>query len=165
MISEIFLDMDGVISDFKKRYKEVFKADPEEDYNAKTKKRKVLHQKRFREFIYDGEFLNLEPMEDLQIGLDYIKSLNLPTCILTSTATEEYIHILGEHKKLWLNKYNIPYNVVLVPGKRLKYYYSKSNRLLIDDTLSTVESWILNGGFAIRHLNWESSIEQIKEFL
>lgn len=165
MIIEIFLDQDGVLSDYKKRYKEIFKADAEEDYFAKDKARKVLHQERFRKFVQSGQFEDLEPMPDLQIGLDFIQSLNIPTCILTSTATEEYIHTLGNQKRNWLKKHNIPYNVMLVPGKRMKCYYSKPNRLLIDDTLSNIQGWRLGGGYAIHHKSWEETISEIKELL
>ena len=165
MIIEIFLDQDGVLSDFKKRYKEIFKTDAEDDYYTKDKVRKVLHQERFRKFVQSGQFEDLDPMPDLQIGLDYIRSLNIPTCILTSTATEEYIHTLGNQKKNWLKKHNIEYNAMLVPGKRMKCYYAKPNRLLIDDTLSNVEDWRRRFGYAIHHKSWEETIIQMKEFL
>ena len=51
MISELFIDQDGVLADFKKRYVQLYKSDPETDYNAPNKKRKELHQKRFHDFI------------------------------------------------------------------------------------------------------------------
>lgn len=164
-IQQIAVDMDGVLSDFRSKYREVFKADPEEDYNAKNKKRKELHQKRFHEFIQDGYFEHLDPMPDLQLGLDFLSKLDIHIYILTSVAREEYIHILSSQKRKWLKEYNIHYNPVFVPGKRMKCYYSKPNRVLIDDTKSNTDQWIEHHGIGIHHKSWEETIKELNRYL
>jgi hypothetical protein len=169
MIEEIFLDQDGVLSDFKKKYREVFKSDPEEDYNASNKKRKELHQKRFHEFIKNQYFAALEPMPDFKEGIEFIKRIhkeyNIPVCILTSTAKEEYMMELSAQKSLWLREHDVPFYPSFVPGKRFKHYFSKPNRVLVDDTKSTIDNWNSMGGVGIHHLSWRDTINKIKELL
>jgi 5' nucleotidase, deoxy (Pyrimidine), cytosolic type C protein (NT5C) len=165
MISEIFLDMDGVICDFRSKYKELFNTDPEEDYNAKDKKRKIAHQSRFHQFIEDGHFERLDPMPDLQVGLEFLSNLDIHICILTSVAREEYMHSLSAQKRKWLKEHNIQYNPIFVPGKSIKCYFSKPNRVLIDDTRVNIEQWSKNTGIGIHHISWEDTINKIKEFL
>jgi hypothetical protein len=165
MIIEIAVDMDGVLSDFRKKYREIFKTDPEEDYNTTDETRKVAHQHRFHKFIEDGHFEYLEPMPDLQLGLEFLSSLDIPIYILTSVAREEYMRSLSSQKRKWLKQYNIQYNPVFVPGKRIKCYYAKPNKVLIDDTKSNIDDWNSNSGIGIHHKSWEQSINTLKEYL
>lgn len=169
MISEIFVDQDGVLSDFKKRYVQLFKANPEEDYNSKNKERKKLHHKRFDEFIKKEQFARLDPMPDFSEGIEYLKKIHkdykIPICILTSVAREEYFNSLGNQKKFWLKHHNVPFFPVLVPGKRFKCLYSKPNRLLIDDTHSNINDWIRHGGIGIYHKNWKETINEINKLI
>nr|QMP83218.1 MAG: hypothetical protein [Caudoviricetes sp.] len=169
MISEIFVDQDGVLSDFKKRYAQLYKADPEEDYNASNTKRKNLHKKRFHDFIENKQFAVLEPMPDFKEGLEYLKGIHkqhkIPICILTSTANEDYIKELSAQKGFWLKKYNVPFHPVFVPGKKYKHYYSKPGRILIDDTKSTIDNWNGMGGIGIHHLSWKDTIKRINSLL
>ena len=41
MIKHIYVDMDGVLADFFKRFEELFKAEPEIDYPSNTQKKKA----------------------------------------------------------------------------------------------------------------------------
>jgi hypothetical protein len=169
MISEIFVDQDGVLADFQKRYRQIYKTDPEIDYNSSNKKRKELHQKRFHDFIENKQFAVLEPMPDFKEGLEYLKQIHkdykIPICILTSTAKEEYIKELSAQKGFWLKKYNVPFHPVFVPGKRYKHYYSKPGRVLIDDTKSTIVNWNSMSGIGIHHLSWKDTIKRINSLL
>jgi hypothetical protein len=169
MISELFIDQDGVLSNFQKRYSQLYKAAAEEDYNSSNKKRKELHQKRFHDFIENKQFAALEPMSDFKKGLEYLKRIhkdyNIPICILTSTAKEEYLNELSIQKKLWLKNYNVPFHPVFVPGKRYKHYYSKPGRVLVDDTESTITNWNSMGGTGVHHISWEDTIKRINSLL
>ena len=58
MIDTIYIDMDGVIADFSKRYKEKFRVTPEETRNNKE------FNSYFDKFISDGEFSTLDLMPE-----------------------------------------------------------------------------------------------------
>lgn len=159
MIVEIFVDMDGVLSDFYSRFKSLYKVIPEVDYNAETKK---VYTGQFDKFVKDNHFETLDPMPDLVEGLEFLRKLHeqIPICILTSTAREEYLNELARQKRSWLRQHSIEFHPVFVPGKHMKCYYSKPNRLLIDDTPSNIEQWINGGGIGILHTSWEQTIKE-----
>lgn len=169
MISELFIDMDGCISDFHKRYEELYSIEPEVDYNTSNNKKQKLHRECFKRFVDDGNFATLDPMPDFQEGLEFLewinKEHNIPVCFLTSTATEEYLNEISRQKREWLKKHNVRFNPVFVPGKRMKCYYAKENRILVDDTFSNIESWTLNHGIGIHHKSWKETINIIKTHL
>ena len=169
MISELFIDMDGCVSDFHKRYEELYSIEPEVDYNTSNNKKQKFHRENFKQFVEDEHFANLDPMPDFQEGLEFLEWINnehnIPVCFLTSTATEEYLNEISKQKREWLKKHNVKFNAVFVPGKRMKCYYAKENRILVDDTFSNVESWILNHGIGIHHKSWKETINIIKTYL
>lgn len=162
-IEQIAIDMDGVLADFHKRFKELYQNEPEVDYVSNNKRNKS-YRKNFHDFVESKQFATLDPMPDLQEGLDYLKTLDVHMWILTSTAKEEYLNEISAQKKIWLKNHNIPYHPVFVPGKRMKCYYSKPRRILIDDTVSNIESWIEGGGVGILHTNWIDTINTLKQY-
>jgi hypothetical protein len=162
-IEQIAIDLDGVLADFSKRFKELYKDEPETDYISNNKKNE-LYKKKFHEFIENKNFSNLDPMEDLQVGLEYLRTLDVHIWLLTSTAREEYLNEVSSQKRIWLKNNNIEWNPVFVPGKKLKCYYAKPGRILIDDTLSNIEQWEENCGIGIHHKSWEETINKLKEY-
>lgn len=162
MINKIFVDMDGVLCNFHKRFKEVYKNEPEVDYLSDSKKNKIYRQ-RFKDFISNKNFANLDPMIDLGLGLKFLElmSHSVPIEILSSTACEEYFDELSEQKLFWLNEYNIQYKAIFVPGKRLKKQYSQPGYVLIDDTASNIEEWNSMGGIGILHRSWIDTIKKL----
>lgn len=169
VIQEIFVDMDGCVSDFNKRYAELYQSDAIEDYNDKRPEVKKKHQERFRKIVMEGHFETLDPMPDFEEGLEFLEQINIkhkiPVCFLTSTATEEYLNELSRQKRNWLKKNNVPFFPVFVPGKRFKHYYSKPGRVLIDDTLSTIDNWNTMGGTGIHHKSWKETIEILTDLI
>jgi hypothetical protein len=169
VIQEIFVDQDGVICDFHKKYKELFNSDAIEDYNDERPDVREIHQKRFASIVEGKLFETLDPMPDFELGLEFLVSIrkkyNIPISILTSTAREEYLKELSEQKKFWLKKHGVPFYPVFVPGKRFKHYYSKSGRILIDDVKSTIENWNSMGGIGIHHKSWKETIEIVLSLL
>ena len=84
-ISNIYLDMDGVICDFHKRYTELFGTLPERDDKSK------MFHKNFGEFIEVRSFATLELMPGaitLIRALEQLhKDYGIVTEILSSTAS------------------------------------------------------------------------------
>lgn len=158
-ISMIYLDMDGVIADFDARYKKLYKIYPSE---ADTYK---VFDKFFTQFIDDQQFAKLDLMSDAVELIEYLKTLSIPTEILSSTSSEKRDAEIRKQKLEWLDKHNITFPVNLVPGKRFKKDYSNSNVLLIDDTSVNIDQWRKEGGVGILHKDWPSTLAILRQYV
>lgn len=152
-ISMIYLDMDGVIADFNKRYKEQYHMEPRE-----AEKHKKFN-KFFDEFIATRQFETLDLMPGSEDGLMFLrKHLTVPTQILSSTANEARYDEISKQKLIWLNTHNITFSTNFVPGKRFKYKFAKPDTIIIDDTQSVIDQWIEAGGIGILHKDWTTTL-------
>jgi hypothetical protein len=158
-ITKIYLDMDGVIADFNKRYKEQYKMEPREAEKNKE------FDKFFDKFIADGEFATLDLMPDAMQLINYLRSLDIPTDILSSTASEKRDATIRPQKLEWLKKHNIEFHPILVPGKRHKKDYSNANSVLIDDTPVNIDQWRREGGIGILHTDALTTINILKMYV
>jgi FMN phosphatase YigB (HAD superfamily) len=159
MIEKIYLDMDGVIADFSKKYRELYKIYPHEAETYKT------FDKFFNRFIEDREFAKLDLMPDTMMLIEYLKSLSIPTEILSSTSSEKRDAVIREQKLEWLKNHGIDFPAILVPGKRHKKNYSNAESLLIDDTEQNINQWREAGGVAIHHKDVISTLNILKGLL
>jgi hypothetical protein len=150
--------MDGVIADFNKRYKELYKMEPQE---AEDKKE---FYKFFDSFIATKQFATLDLMPDAVLLLNYLSKLNIPTEILSSTASEKRDADIRAQKLMWLQTHNISFKVNLVPGKRLKKDFSNANSILIDDTPVNIDQWRREGGIGILHTDTISTLGILKMY-
>ncbi len=157
-VSKIFVDMDGVLCDFEKRYNELYGV-------IDDKARKTTFKPNFNEFIQTRQFASLEPMSDFLVLKNYLDSLSVPKEILSSTAYEETYDNISAQKIKWLNDHGVTWKPNFVPGKRHKYKYATPDSIIIDDTLSVIEDWRKAGGFAIWHNNALSTISQLKMYV
>lgn len=157
-ITKIYLDMDGVIADFDKRYKELYKMKPKE---AEDKKE---FYKFFDEFIATKQFATLDLLPDAVLLLNYLSKLNIPTEILSSTSSEKRDADIRAQKLMWLQTHNIGFKVNLVPGKRLKKDFSNANSILIDDTPVNIDQWRREGGVGILHTDTISTLGILKMY-
>jgi hypothetical protein len=158
-IEKIYLDMDGVIADFDKRYKELYKIAPKDADTYKT------FDKFFTTFIAERQFAKLDLMPDALVLIDYLKSLSIPTEILSSTSSEKRDAEIREQKVEWLHKHNLTFPINLVPGKRLKRNFSNPNSLLIDDTAQNIDQWRAEGGIGILHTDAITTIGILKMYV
>jgi hypothetical protein len=150
--------MDGVIADFDKRYKELYKMEPKE---AEDKKE---FYKFFDNFITTKQFATLDLMPDAVPLLNYLSKLNIPTEILSSTSSEKRDADIRAQKLMWLQTHNIGFKVNLVPGKRLKKDFSNVNSILIDDTPVNIDQWRREGGVGILHTDTISTLGILKMY-
>ena len=152
-ITMIYVDMDGVIANFNKRYIDKFGVTPEETRHKKS------FSENFKKFIDDREFANLELMPDAQLLFSFLNSRsNIPKEILSSTAREDSHVAISEQKHEWLKKHNINYKDNFVPRKSLKAQYATPTSILIDDTISVIDAWDKAGGIGILHKNAVSTL-------
>ena len=150
--------MDGVIADFNKRYKELYKMEPKE---AEDKKE---FYKFFDGFIATKQFATLDLMPDAVFLLNYLSKLNIPTEILSYTSSEKRDADIRAQKLMWLQTHNIGFKVNLVPGKRLKKDFSNPNSLLIDDTPINIDQWRREGGVGILHTDTMTTLGILKMY-
>jgi beta-phosphoglucomutase-like phosphatase (HAD superfamily) len=158
-ITKIYLDMDGVIADFDRRYKERYKMLPREADDNKE------FEKFFTKFIADGEFATLDLMPDAMELIDFLRTLKVPTEILSSSASEKRDPEIRPQKLEWLKKNSIEFNPIIVPGKRHKKDYSNANTLLIDDTSVNIDQWRREGGIGILHTDTLTTINILKMYV
>ena len=158
-ISCIYLDMDGVIADFVKRYKELYNMEPREA----EKNKKFDHY--FNQFIADQNFATLDLMPGAMDGITFLRKSQVTTQILSSTANQERYDDISKQKMVWLQKQGITFNPIFVPGKRLKQQYAAPDKIIIDDTPSIIDQWNAAGGIGILHKNWPDTIAILKIYL
>lgn len=158
-ITKIYLDMDGVIADFNKRYKERYKMEPREAEKSKE------FDKFFDQFIADREFATLNLMPDAMLLINFLRSLKVPTEILSSTASEKRDGAIRPQKLEWLKTNQIEFHPILVPGKRHKKDYSNANSVLIDDTSVNIDQWRREGGIGILHSDALTTINILKMYV
>jgi hypothetical protein len=158
-ITKIYLDMDGVIADFDRHYKELYRMTPRE---ADQKKE---FYKLFDHFIANEHFAKLPMMQDALILLKFLHDTGIPVEILSSTSSEKRHEPIAKQKTEWLHKYGINFPINLVPGKRLKRQYAKPDYLLIDDTAQNIDQWREDGGIGILHTDALSTISILKMYV
>ena len=158
-ISCIYLDMDGVIADFVKRYKELYRMEPKEA----EKNKKFDHF--FDEFIASNQFATLDLMPGAMAGIDFLRKASVPTQILSSTANEKRYDAISKQKMIWLQTHGITFNPIFVPGKRHKYKYAAPDKIIIDDTPSVINDWRAAGGIGILHKDWITTLAILKMYV
>ena len=158
-ISCIYLDMDGVIADFVKRYKEQYHMEPRE-----AEKKKEFN-KFFDEFIATKQFQTLELMPNAMMGIEFLRKASVPTQILSSTANEERYDEISKQKMVWLQTHGITFTPNFVPGKRHKWKYAAPDKIIIDDTASVIDDWRKAGGIGILHTDWTTTIGILKMYV
>jgi beta-phosphoglucomutase-like phosphatase (HAD superfamily) len=159
-INMIYLDMDGVIADFTKRYKELYHMMPRE-----AEKKKEFN-KFFDEFIATKQFETLDLMPGAEVGLEFLrKHLTVPTQILSSTANQERYDEISKQKLIWLNTHNVTFTPQFVPGKKHKWKFARPDTIIIDDTESVIDDWRKAGGIGILHKDWTNTLGILKMFV
>ena len=157
-IAKIYVDMDGVLCDFEKRYRERYG-------DVKDRDRKKDFRPNFDDFIKTKQFATLEPMPDMKVLVDYLNKLDIPKEICSSTAYEETHEDIFRQKQQWLREHHITWPANFVPGKRHKYKFATPDSIIIDDTYSVIEDWNKAGGISIWHKDANSTVLQLATVL
>ena len=148
----IYCDLDGVLVDFDKGYKDLTGMTTQE---ANSQGDKVF----WEPIAKAGEkyWVDLEWMSKGKQLWDYIKQYN-PS--LLSAPSREKSSRTGKQK--WVDN-NLPGVKLILANAVDKQNYSGKNQILIDDREKNIEQWRNKGGIGIFHTSAEDTIKQLKE--
>jgi hypothetical protein len=144
----LFLDLDGVLSDFDRGVREVTGARPEE-LPLKTMWAALARAPRF--------FETLAFMEDAEALWRFCQPYH-PT-ILTGLPHGTWA---PEQKRRWVARMLGTHVPVITCMTREKPRWSGTGHVLVDDRLATREGWERKGGIFIHHLSAERSIGYLR---
>jgi hypothetical protein len=147
---KIYCDMDGVLVDFEKGYKDLtgrdasYKTNPEEFWEPITKAGAPF-------------WIKLQWMPDGKELWNYIKGYNPE--LLSAPSREESSKI---GKFVWVKR-NIPGTKLLLKSAERKQEYATPNAILIDDRADNIQRWKDAGGVGIHHTSAENTIKQLQK--
>jgi DNA-binding Lrp family transcriptional regulator len=158
---KIYLDMDGVVADFDKRFTDLAGMGPsefEEKYGKNA----------FWDFIDEGDnklvfWIGIPPMSDAKQLVDFVSNYDYE--MLTAPSLKKQ-SVMG--KGLWMknqtNKGLFPFKPkVNYKSAKNKKDFAAPNHILIDDREDNINSWIAAGGIGILHTSASSTINQLKK--
>ena len=158
----IFCDMDGVLVDFDKGYKDLTgkstnHADVQDKNDFWRLLDKSLKEKGLTEYDY---WVNLPWMPDGKQLWNYIKGYK--PYILTAPSLDPGSR---QGKREWVEKELPEAKNVYFRKASLKPEFSGKNRILIDDRADTIAAWNAKGGIGIHHTSASDTIEQLKKYV
>lgn len=159
----IYFDMDGIICDFNKRYKEIFGYLSEETPNhLRDENWKIwVENKNFELLPWNESFDNVKKLlsqaEKYKTEYGLIDSIE----ILSATGGKGYHDLIKKQKTQWLKSRGIfgYFDVVNFSEKGIdKAAFASPTKILIDDTKKVVDSFRKAKGIAIHNDNKLSDV-------
>ena len=147
---KIYCDMDGVLVDFDRGYKELtgneasFDTPKEEFWDPITKAGAAF-------------WIKLKWMPDGKQLWDYIKEYNPD--LLSAPSREESSKI---GKRVWVKR-NMPGTKLILRSAERKQEFATPNSILIDDRADNIQRWKDAGGEGIVHTSAADTIQQLKD--
>lgn len=153
----IYVDMDGVLCNFDKAFKEKY-GRLTKDCNEKDKR--IF----WNEFIDEDGFANLEWFDGGVELVAYLNSLKIQKCILSSAGGFERHRDVMKQKLRWLGSYDINWPAVIVPGRKFKAGFATGSSFMIDDTPDVIKSFCANGGNGCLHTDAAITINVLEKW-
>jgi len=163
-IEKIYLDMDGVLCDFNKRFQELFEYHPGIESLANERERK-LFSPNWKKFVDTRQFSTLDWFPGGKELIEYVDSLGVRVEILSSSGGISNHSEVRDQKVEWLCNAGLNYPVNIVPGRAIKKHFSWRNNVLIDDTLDVIEAFNQGSGTAILHENVNDTINALESLI
>lgn len=163
VITEINVDLDGVLVNFPKKALEVAGVLP--DHKPENKELRRDFWKAIGAHVRAGNkfFEDMEPLDDAFVLWEFLKTLEVPKVICSATG-----HLVGasEEKRAWVRAHlghETANSARFVRDGHLKAQYATPTTILIDDRPKVLAPFIEAGGIGILHTSAESTIAQLKE--
>ena len=147
---KIYCDMDGVLVDFDKGYKDLtgteasFSTDPKEFWAP-------IHK------MGAAFWIKLKWMPDGKQLWSYIDKYNPK--LLSAPSRDESSKI---GKFVWVKR-NMPGTKLILRAAEQKQQFAKPNAILIDDRVDNIQRWKDAGGIGIHHTSTADTIKQLQE--
>ena len=151
---KIFCDLDQVLSDFNKRFKEYSNGVPPAQYELKHGK------KEFWGLIDKIGYKFWSEMPWMPEGKQLWQYISKYKPSILSAPSMDASSRYG--KKLWMEA-NLPGTELILSSRENKKNYSGKNYIFIDDNAKSVEEWRLKGGISILFINTSQTINELKQ--
>lgn len=160
-IKTLYLDLDGVVADFDRRWLDLFNETPGSSRNQKH------FNPNWEQFIRGENFSTLDLFPGAEALIEYVRSIdqNVNVEILSSSGGKTFHNEVSIQKNEWLMKLDIHYTRNFVPGRSLKRNYATPDSILVDDTEDVIESFNKAGGIGILHKDAAVTIELLKGYM
>jgi beta-phosphoglucomutase-like phosphatase (HAD superfamily) len=143
---KVYVDMDGVLANFERRYFERYGELP-----GSMRDKKEFNN-YWDDFVLTRQFETLELWPGATELLQYLDlQTSVEKEILSSSGGPKYHDTVTEQKKVWLKKFDILYPANIVSGRKNKALYAKPDTILIDDTSDVITAFNKAGGIGILH--------------
>lgn len=152
--------MDGVLSDFTKRYKELWEINPDQNRERGEKR-----DHKWDQFVDGNNFETLEWYSGGKELLKYVLSLDIPVEILSSSGGRRHHESVKMQKEMWLSNNHIDFKANIVPGRALKADYAKPDVVLIDDTQDVIDDFNMAGGIGILHNDLSKTLKTLQSVI
>ena len=160
----IYLDMDGVVTDFNKFAKDTIKELPTN--NTMDDKWKPTEWEKIRQIPNLFRNLPKTPFADtiVYIARKFRDELNWQLFMLTAIPKNNDTPDAFQDKIEWMQKHYPDIKVRFGPYAIDKQKHSKPGYILVDDRSDNCEQWKSNGGISIHVTkNYNLAIEQLKQ--
>lgn len=160
MIRKIYLDMDGVLCNFERRYFELYKELP-----GSMRDRKEF-SKNWDDFVLTEQFKTLDVYPGAIELIEFVNRTGIEVEILSSSGGEKYHDIVTEQKKYWLKSVNLTYKPNIVGGRKAKGdLFAAPDCILVDDTSDVIKHFNDKGGIGILHKEVGNTIKMIEHLI
>lgn len=162
-MTTIYLDLDGVLSDFDRGLRDLCHINviPQNEYRSEEYITRMWHEIRKINHFYGN--LPLMPGARLLFDCLYERYGNHWLEILTAIpAPERHILQARQDKIQWVQNHisdNVRINIVL-QDEKIRFCTGRDT-VLIDDRLKTVSDWRKKGGIAILHITAENTLAEL----
>ena len=166
MIKKIYLDMDGVLCDFHKRYQELFGYKPGGEGRENERDRKEFSS-NWKHFVETDQFESLDWFVGGKDLIDFVTKTPhfTPVEILSSSGGIRNHSEVRDQKVRWLKTHGIDFPVNIVPGRKVKKFFAMKGNVLIDDTEDVIDAFNEAGGVGILHKDIDKTVNRLKELL
>lgn len=153
---KIFIDMDGVLSDFNKHFKNRHGVLPSE-YEAEN------DSDLFWEAVYEEPrfFETMPIMSNAKKLWNFCQRLAKGNVVILSSPSRVNSQLCVLQKRTWIDRH-IGYDTPAIFESN-KAKYAGSGRLLIDDTPKKIDAWRKAGGIGCLYKDYDSAIKYIVE--